>query len=114
MPSTDLTTPKGRKYPRAGSKSKFLQYPVTISKRAKKRGRYFSCLHVGQRDGDGGLLGGRREELLEGVLRGLVLGPHLEPVEGDPLGHRVDGQPLLRDLLAQPSNLVVPPLAELQ
>ena len=73
-----------------------------------------SCLHVGQRDGDGGLLGGRGEELLEGVLRDLVLGPHLEPVEGDPLGHRVDGQPLLRDLLAQPTNLVVPPLAELQ
>ena len=47
-------------------------------------------------------------------MRDLVLWPDFESVEGDALGHGVDGQPLLRDLLAQPTNLVVPPLAQLQ
>lgn len=74
----------------------------------------FSYTHVRQRHGDGRLLGGRREELLEGVLRDLVLGPDLESVDGDPLRHGVDGQLLLRDLLAQPPHLVIPLLAELQ
>ena len=37
----DLTTPVGRKYPRIRSKSKFIQYPVSISKRAKIRECYF-------------------------------------------------------------------------
>ena len=121
MGQTDLTTVtstaagrgRGRKYPKS-------RFPLTNLPFQFGKERYFilsfflACLHVGQRHGDGGLLGGRGEELLEGVLRDLVLWPDLESVEGDPLRHGVDGEPLLRDLLAQPPHLVVPPLAQLQ
>ena len=84
-----------------------LELPLRLERGRGQRGavQRGAVLRVGQRQRHRRLLRRRRQQGLERVRRELVVGPDLDLVERDPLGHRRDGQLLLRYLVPEAPHL---------